>query len=91
MSKAIYTIPSMISSSQTLSKFADAPDCHGLAAALLAHGDFLSRHPIRGSMCHKQLQWDLFALRSYWAPKALLGFTSGVVQIEGVGDKALCV
>ncbi|CAE7695903.1 unnamed protein product, partial [Symbiodinium pilosum] len=28
---AIYTLPSRISSAQSLSKFADAPDCHGLA------------------------------------------------------------
>ena len=30
-SEAIYTLPSRISSAQSLSKFADAPDCHGLA------------------------------------------------------------
>ena len=29
--EAIYTLPSRISSAQSLSKFADAPDCHGLA------------------------------------------------------------
>ncbi|CAE7375193.1 rnf126-a [Symbiodinium natans] len=35
---AIYTVPSLISSSQSLSKFADAPDCHGLAILLSAKG-----------------------------------------------------
>mmetsp|Transcript_40053 Transcript_40053/g.74672 ORF Transcript_40053/g.74672 Transcript_40053/m.74672 type:complete len:345 (+) Transcript_40053:68-1102(+) len=35
---AIYTVPSLISSTQTLSKFADAPDCHGLAILLSAKG-----------------------------------------------------
>ncbi|CAE7611804.1 unnamed protein product [Symbiodinium necroappetens] len=35
---AIYTVPSLISTTQNLTKFADAPDCHGLAILLSARG-----------------------------------------------------
>ena len=55
--KAIYTVPSLISTTQNLTKFADAPDCHGLAVPSLF--DYM---PIVMSQLYAESRIPVFAM-----------------------------